>query len=143
MNTVSRIVIAVCLSAFLSACQLLSSKDRLYEELGAQSGIEVMSESFVRRLIKDPRTEGAFKDTDLDRFYEKFVEQICSLSGGPCTYTGDDMTRVHQGMNIPESQFNAVVEILQSAMVDAEISLGAQNRLLAILAPMRAEMIYK
>jgi hemoglobin len=46
-------------------------------------------------------------------------------------------------MDISAADFNAVVEILQKAMEQSDISLSAQNRLLAKLAPMRADMLHQ
>ena len=57
--------------------------------------------------------------------------------------TGDTMVQIHKGMNISEVEFNASVELLQQAMDEASIPLSAQNRLLAELAPMRSDMLYK
>lgn len=65
------------------------------------------------------------------------------LSRGPCEYTGDPMHVVHKGLNITERQFNAVVEDLQEAMVRLRLPEPAQNRLLARLAPLRGEIIYR
>lgn len=130
---------------FSFACRLSDDKQELFafEDLGGQQGIEQVADRFVRILIADERTEQAFADTDLDRFYEKVVEQFCELTGGPCVYSGDSMKDVHKGMNISEADFNAVVEILQKAMDQNSVSLSAQNRLLALLAPMRSDMLHQ
>ena len=127
----------------IAGCQTTQSRGSLFEELGGQQGVEEIADRFVRILIKDERTEQAFADTDLDRFYEKVVEQFCEVSGGPCVYSGDSMKDVHRGMDISAADFNAVVEILQKAMEQSDISLSAQNRLLAKLAPMRADMLHQ
>ena len=136
------ICIALC-SVLLVGCQTTNNKSSLFEDLGGQHGIEQVADRFVRILIADERTEQAFADTDLDRFYEKVVEQFCELAGGPCVYSGDSMKDVHKGMNISEADFNAVVEILQKAMDQNSVSLSAQNRLLALLAPMRSDMLHQ
>lgn len=136
------ICIALC-SVLLVGCQTTNKNSSLFEDLGGQQGIEQVADRFVRILIADERTEQAFADTDLDRFYEKVVEQFCELTGGPCVYSGDSMKDVHKGMNISEADFNAVVEILQKAMDQNSVSLSAQNRLLALLAPMRSDMLHQ
>ena len=136
------ICIALC-SVLLVGCQTTNNKSSLFEDLGGQHGIEQVADRFVRILIADERTEQAFADTDLDRFYEKVVEQFCELAGGSCVYSGDSMKDVHKGMNISEAEFNAVVEILQKAMDQNNVSLSAQNRLLALLAPMRSDMLHQ
>jgi hemoglobin len=44
-------------------------------------------------------------------------------------------------MDIKRSDFNALVEVLQISMNRRGIAFGAQNRLLALLAPMHREII--
>ncbi len=137
-----RIVFAlICLT--LSACQTFQSESSLYEALGEQSGVEAIAERFIKLSIKSPNIGHHFDDTNLDRLFEKFSEQLCEVSGGGCRYTGDDMTSVHKGMNISEREFNQVVELMQQAMNELDIPLSTQNRLLARLAPMREDMLYK
>ena len=136
-------ILLLSLSIVLSACQTMSSQQSLYLQLGGEEGVELISERFVKRVISDPRTEKHFEETNLDRLFEKLTEQLCEVSDGPCEYTGDDMQTVHQGMNISEREFNIVVEIMQLALDDAKIGLAAQNQLLARLAAMRADMIYR
>jgi hemoglobin len=47
----------------------------------------------------------------------------------------------HKGQNLTPSDFNALVENLQDAMVAEGIPAPVQNRLLARLAPMRGQVI--
>lgn len=136
-------VCSVLLLLALSGCQTMPSGTTLYDQLGGKAGVEKIADRFVRLVIIDPRVKQHFKDTNLDRFYEKQVEHLCQVSDGGCDYTGDDMLSVHKGMNISEREFNVIVEILQQAMNEAQVPLSAQNQLLARLAPMRAEIIYR
>lgn len=134
--------IVLLLLAF-SGCQTVPPGTTLYAQLGGKPIIEKVADRFVRLIIIDPRVERHFKDTNLDRFYEKLVEHLCQISGGGCAYTGDDMLTVHKGMNISEREFNVIVENLQLALNEAKVPLTAQNQLLARLAPMRSEIIYR
>jgi len=88
----------------------------------------------------DDRIIDFFADTDIDQFRERFIEQICELSGGPCEYSGDTMAQSHREMDISEAQFNATVEDLILAMNDAGTPTRAQNQLLALLAPMHGDI---
>ena len=82
-----------------------------------------------------------FKEAELDRFHDKLVEQICELSGGPCKYSGKAMKKLHSDFEINEAQFNALVEALMLSMDNNKISVGAQNQLLALLVPMRKDIV--
>lgn len=112
-----------------------------YEELGGSAGIARLVDELVFRITNDVRIAHHFANTDLDRLREKLAEQICVEAGGPCTYTGDTMERVHRGMGITRSDFDALVEDLQISMDTLKIRQPAQNRLLRRLAPMHADIV--
>ena len=100
-------------------------------------------DDFVNRVVKDPRIGGHFKDVKPAALKESLTDQICQLSGGPCKYEGADMKSAHADMDINKGHFNALVEVLQSAMDAQGIPFAQQNRLLALLAPMHRDVITK
>ncbi len=126
----------------LAACAQQPPKDdSLYLELGEQAGITRIVEGMLLNIAADPRIVRHFENIDIERLRDKLVEQICVEAGGPCTYTGDSMEESHKGQNLTPSDFNALVENLQEAMSAQNVPMPAQNRLLARLAPMRAQVI--
>ena len=126
----------------LAACAQQPPKDdSLYRELGEQAGITRIVEGMLLNIAADPRIVRHFENIDIERLRDKLVEQIYVEAGGPCTYTGDSMEESHKGQNLTPSDFNALVENLQEAMSAQNVPMPAQNRLLARLAPMRAQVI--
>lgn len=126
----------------LAACAQQPAKDdSLYRDLGEQAGITRIVEGMLLNIAADPRIVRHFENIDIVRLRDKLVEQICVEAGGPCTYTGDSMEESHKGQNLTPSDFNALVENLQDAMSTQGVPMPAQNRLLARLAPMRAQVI--
>ena len=115
----------------------------LYQALGEKPGITRLMDDFVNRVVKDPRIGGHFKDTKPAALKERLSDQFCQLSGGPCKYEGADMKSAHADMDINKGHFNALVEVLQSAMDAQGIPFAQQNRLLALLAPMHRDVITK
>jgi hemoglobin len=130
------LTLALCFSV-LAACQSApSADDRLYRDLGELSGITGIVDAFLFELAEDRDVLPLFANTDIDRFRDKFIEQLCEVSGGPCEYSGDSMIETHRDMAISRAQFNSVVEDLIRAMEAESVSVSAQNRLLARLAAM-------
>lgn len=121
--------------------QVNARDDSLYKELGGTAGIEQIVEDLLFNSIDDRRIRHHFTEVDMVRLHEKLSEQICELAGGPCVYSGDDMVTSHTGMGVTRADFNALVEALQLAMDDNDIAVPAQNRLLALLAPMHHEIV--
>ena len=117
--------------------------DAFYDELGGEAGVAQIVDDFNNEISYDREIFPFFKDTNIARLRSKLIEQFCEVSGGPCTYTGDSMAEVHTGMNITSGQFNRVVELLQNALEKNDIPLASRNRLIAALAPVRADTIHR
>ncbi|MCZ8218094.1 MAG: group 1 truncated hemoglobin [Acidovorax sp.] len=147
------IALAIALSGLLSApafaqtaaaqaaATATTAPAGLYQALGEKPGITRLMDDFVNRVVKDPRIGGHFKDVKPAALKESLTDQICQLSGGPCKYEGADMKSAHADMDINKGHFNALVEVLQSAMDAQGIPFAQQNRLLALLAPMHRDVI--
>lgn len=135
-------ILLLALALTLAACaQRAPTDDRLYRALGEQAGITRIVEGMLLNIARDQRIVRHFENIDIVRLRDKLVEQLCVEAGGPCTYSGDSMEESHKGQNLTPSDFNALVENLQEAMVAEGIPAPAQNRLLARLAPMRGQVI--
>lgn len=95
----------------------------------------------VDTVARDPRMNQSFDKVDLKRVKDMLVEQICSLTGGGCTYTGDTMKDVHAGHHISNAEFFQLVEVLREAMRRQGVGVRERNELLAILAPMKRDVV--
>ena len=138
------LIMSVFIVFHLSACSVTptaSSERTLYEELGGETGVEQLTNDFIREIAADQRIKGRYRNSDIGRFHRMMVEQMCMETGGGCTYTGDDMQQTHAGMKITRVEFNAIVEALMRAMDSNDIDQGVQNRLLAIYAPMHQDIV--
>lgn len=135
-----RPVLLFCL--LLGACVgQAPDDDSLYRQLGGEPGVTRIVEGMLLRIAEDPRIVEHFQDIDIQRLRDKLIEQFCVEAGGPCAYSGDSMEESHKGLALTPADFNALVEDLQAAMTAEGVSIPAQNRLLARLAPMRSQVI--
>ncbi|MFZ6874297.1 group I truncated hemoglobin [Undibacterium sp. Di27W] len=114
----------------------------LYQALGSESGISQIVDETIIIVLQDERIKAAFKDTNMPRLAQLLKEQFCVISAGPCKYSGDDMKTVHQGLGINAAQFYALAEDVQIAMDKLAISSTTQNRLMALLAPMKRDIVF-
>ncbi len=113
----------------------------LYMEFGEKAGLVKIMDDFMVNLLKDPRTKASFANADQKRIKEQLVEQFCEILQGPCSYKGAKMKPIHSNLGINREQFNALVEQLQFAMDKNKVPFTAQNKLLAVLAPMHRDII--
>ena len=115
----------------------------LYQDLGGLPVLTKVVDDMLALALADARIKDSFKDTNMKRLAKLITEQFCELSGGPCTYSGDPMKEVHQGLGLSNMQFNALVEDLQMAMDQSQVPSHTQNKLLALLAPMQRVIVTK
>ncbi len=124
-----------------AAAQTKPAGDALYQAWGQKAGIRAVVDDLWVRLLTDQRTAHFFKDINRERLLTHLTDQLCVESGGPCSYEGDPMGPVHQGLGIGVADFNAMVELLQQSMTAKGIPFAAQNGMLARLAPMHRDII--
>lgn len=115
----------------------------LYTRLGGDTVVTQVVNQTIDTVAQDFRVNQSFDKVNLKRVKTKLVEQICSLTGGGCEYTGDEMKLVHKGLKITEREFYALVEALREALVDNGVGEREKNELLAILAPMKRLVVEK
>lgn len=122
----------------LGGCQSLNSQpnNSLYLQLGERDGIADVVEDLLYLVVADERINQQFKGMDVAQFHRNLTDQLCELSGGPCTYSGREMRELHAAMNITNTQFNALAENLILAMDANQIPTAAQNRLIKQLLPL-------
>ncbi len=140
-HTIKKLIsaLALLLSAWASSPAL--ANDALYQALGQKPGLVAIMDDFMLRLLADPRMQPFFKETNQVNFKAQLVDQLCQVAGGPCVYKGADMKSAHSNMDINKTHFNALVEVLQKSMNTRGIPFSAQNRMLALLAPMHRDII--
>jgi hemoglobin len=133
----------------LSACAAPTSnkpvqpeaKDALYRELGGMEGITRVVDLSLQRINSDARINTLFAKTDHNDLRRLVIEQICEATGGPCKYTGRSMEEAHSGLNLTNKDFDAFVGDMVGAMKDAKVPKATQKKLLALLSPMRPQVV--
>jgi hemoglobin len=113
----------------------------LYDRLGGTDAITAVVRAVVDRQLKDDRINRKFARTNRDRLIKEFVDQICQATGGPCQYTGRNMTETHHDMGVTNGEFQAFVEDVVAVLNDFKVGAIEQDELLNILAPLREEIV--
>ncbi len=135
--------------ALLTACAGMApsksaqpaAKDALYRELGGSEGITRVVDLSLQRINADARINTLFAKTDHNDLRRLVIEQICEATGGPCKYTGRSMEEAHSGLNLTDKDFDAFVGDLVGAMDEAKVPKPTQKKLLALLSPMRPQVV--
>jgi hemoglobin len=141
------VVSAILFTVLSAASDLPASAENaersLYQRLGGEPVMAKVVEQTIRQMSNDPAVNQSFDKVNLKRLDAKIVELICALAGGGCVYSGDDMKLVHQGLNISEREFYALVEALRTALHANGVGEREKNELLRLLAPMKRDVVTK
>ncbi|EGI72585.1 MULTISPECIES: group 1 truncated hemoglobin [Pseudoalteromonas] len=132
-------IFLMCLG-LLSGCAN-STKLSLYQKLDGKAGIGRIVDSFIYQIGNDEQIIHYFEHSNIAHFRQGFINHMCMLVEGPCTYDGDSMVAIHTGMHITEKDFNHVVDLLINAMNEQDVSHSLQNDILSRMAPLRDEII--
>ncbi len=121
----------------------ITDEPGLYQAFGEKEGLTRIMDDFMVGLLADTRTRPFFEKADQKRIKEQLVDQFCQILNGPCEYKGAKMKPMHAELGIKREDFNALVEQLQLAMDKNKVPFRAQNKLLAVLAPMHRDIVTK
>jgi hemoglobin len=113
----------------------------LYDRLGSGDAINAITESWVARVGGDDRANGKFARTDIGRLKKELADQLCEVTGGPCTYTGRSMRTTHDGMQVTAGEFEVVMQHLEAALEELNVPQTEQDELTGLLRPMRADIV--
>lgn len=120
---------------------MTTSTASLYERLGRRDGITRITRELMKNHLANPLVKTRFeRSEDLDRVERRAVEFFCAGTGGPETYTGQDMLATHRGMNISEQEFMAVIDDAMAALETCSIDAPTRNEVLAVLWSMKREV---
>ncbi len=114
---------------------------KLFERLGGKGAIEAVIDDFLGRVAGDETINSGFAVGHVPRLRQRLVELVCAASGGPCTYSGRDMTTVHAGMKITGAQFDSLVGHLVGTLDKFKVPAGEKGELLGLLGPMRSSIV--
>lgn len=105
-----------------------------YTEIGGREAVEAVVEDFYEMVLSDEQLIGYFEEYDMQSLYAHQVQFISSVAGGPVQYTGADMREAHAHMDINQSDFDAVAEYLERALVKNGVDNEHVNAIMAEVA---------
>jgi len=128
-------------SAAATAAAAAEAGPSLFTRLGGVDAIRAVVHDFVGRIAADDRINALFRGVDIPQLERLLTEQICQATGGPCNYTGRSMRVTHQGMNITNEQFDALVQDLVASLNQFNVPVRERTELVTALGTMRGDIV--
>jgi len=144
MRLMIRAVLTAVVALTVSACASAPPEPTLYQRLGGREAIKGVVDDFVANVVADPRVNSRFKELKpvaVFKLQTDLADQICDATGGPCAYLGRDMKAAHAGMGITDAEWTAAVEDLVKSLNKFKVGAKEQQELLAILGPMKKDIV--
>ena len=113
----------------------------LYERLGGTEGITMIVNDLVDLHIANPRIATRFAASDAAKLKHGAATFFIAGSGGPNAYEGKDMVSTHNGMNIDDEEFNAVLDDALEALTKHNVGQREKEEVLYILYSMKKEVV--
>lgn len=114
----------------------------LYERLGRHEGITRITRELMKNHLANPLVKTRYENSeDLARVERRAIEFFCAGTGGPESYSGQDMLATHRGMNISEQEFMTVIDDAMDALEKCGIDTPTRNDVLAVLWSLKNEVI--
>jgi hemoglobin len=143
MNTMR--ALPLC-AALLAASWTAAAEPTLYERLGRRPGLEAMVADAIGRISTDKRINAHFANLSSTpaaskALMDNLVDLICERAGGPCIYRGLNMAAAHEGMNISDAEFDAIVEDIGAALAHQRVADADRAEALQQLQRMRGAVV--
>src|SRR5256885_15606547 len=116
----------------------------LYERLGGYDVIAAVIDDLFARLREEPLFARFASGRSLDshqRARQLLVDQMCSLAGGPCFYTGRDMKTSHAGLAITEEEWQINIQYTRQAMSKRGIGESEPAEFVAIFESYKPDIV--
>jgi len=121
-----------------------SPRASLYQRIGGYDVLAAVVDDLFALMRADSRFArfGAGRSIDSRRRAQQLtVDFLCSLSGGPCYYTGRDMRTSHAGLQIVESEWDATIQMTKKALQNHSVGPQEQSDFIALFEQFRNDII--
>ena len=116
----------------------------LYQRLGGYDALAGVTDDFIGRLATDPQLKHFFAGHNkegLTRIRQHVIDFLCVATGGPCSYTGQDMKTAHTGLGITEDDWNVSVKHLVATLDKFKVPDKEKGEVLAAISSLKGDIV--
>jgi hemoglobin len=118
----------------------------LYQRLGGYDALAAVSDEFLVQLGKSKllgRFVVGLNDNSKKKLRQHLVDFLCSATGGPCLYLGQDMKTAHTGLGITEADWNEGVKALVATLDKYKVPAKEKGEVLGAVGGLKKDIVEK
>ncbi len=116
----------------------------LYQRLGGYDALAAVTDDFLQRIATDPQLQRFFvghNKEGLTRIRQHIIDFLCVATGGPCSYTGQDMRTAHTGLGITEEDWNATAKDLTATLDKFKVPDKEKNEVMTAISGLKGDIV--
>lgn len=113
----------------------------LYQRIGGKAAIDAAVDLFYKKVLADERVNHFFEDTNMKAQHRKQKEFLSHALGAPTPWTGKDMRKAHENLDLREDDFNAIAENLVATLKELKVDDKLIEEAVAIVASTKKDVL--
>jgi len=90
----------------------------IFERHGGFATVRRIVSEFYDRVLDSPRLAPYFAGVEMRRLIDHQTKFVASVMGGPASFSGDALRRVHQPLGITAEEFQELVDLMRETLED-------------------------
>lgn len=113
----------------------------LYQRIGGKAALYAAVDLFYVKVLADKRVNFFFEDINMKVQHEKQKAFLAAALGGPTPWTGKDMRKAHENLDLREEDFTAIAENLQATLNELKLDETLISEIMSIVASTKNDVL--
>lgn len=93
----------------------------LYDSIGGFGTISKIVLNFYGKVLESDDVASYFADVDMKQLIDHQTKFICSLLGGPASFSDDQIRHAHRTINVTDDAFDEIAALFVEALNEAKL----------------------
>jgi len=113
----------------------------LYQRIGGKAALDAAVDLFYTKVLADKRVNHFFEDTNMKAQHRKQKEFLAAALGAPTAWTGKDMRKAHENLDLRDEDFAAIAENLQATLTELKLDEKLIGEVMTIVASTKKDVL--
>ncbi len=113
----------------------------IYDKYGGFETVSKIVHGLYEKISTSEILQPYFEGVDMQRLMNHQTQFFSSIMGGPVSYDGSQLEKIHKRLNITEEAFAEVAELLEEVFEDFEMEADDIETLMKIVAGAKPQIV--